>query len=272
MANMYENDQLKPIVKRTAKLLAEMLNKKHGQEEDGRKRVAFRDGILMTKITMDMSPSSQPTAAMNTLVLCAALSAISVIAHSPNQQPNLQSWMNNLNHLDASVLAQQITRSNIEAGQFLLPSLPRTTRDANDYAVKSCCDVEYLKFEHIQKYMDDCEDSRTQSKGIFTCVGLAAGVSDAEGKITDLDKFGEMMAKMYEDYVLMRTVKVFAVEFGKIANKYHGQEVDGQKRIGLYMAFILTTSTVDMSCVESMRIKSDYCDRVREQYKKQQGH
>ncbi|KAJ9589528.1 hypothetical protein L9F63_017277 [Diploptera punctata] len=193
---------------------------------------------------------------MNTLVVCLALAAVSVVALSPNHQPDLKSRLTNLNYLDANVLGPQITKSNIEDGQFLLAPFVRTTREAENHIMDSCCDVERLKLDHMKEYIKECKGSRTENQRIFICIGEEAGVCDAEGKIIDLEKFAEMMAKMYENEELKPNVKETAMKMARYSNSHHGQVIDGHKQIAIYQAFYLTKTAVDLDCPKEMRINS----------------
>ncbi|KAJ9589530.1 hypothetical protein L9F63_017279, partial [Diploptera punctata] len=194
------------------------------------------------------------------------LSAVSVIALSPNQQPDLQSWMKNLNKFEGSVLAQQITKSTIEAGQFLLPSLTRRTRDTGNHFHDSCCDVEHLKFDHIQEYIDQCRDLGDEdSEATLICVGEAAGICDSEGKITDIEKFGDMVANMYENNRLVPQVKKIATQIAEHLNEKHGDEEQGHKIVAFRDAFLVIKLSIDLKCPETLKISSDYCTELHKQ-------
>ncbi|KAJ9582210.1 hypothetical protein L9F63_003449, partial [Diploptera punctata] len=177
---------------------------------------------------------------MNTLVFCVALAAVSASALSPNRQV-LDSWMSKVKDLEASIATEGAYLN------FVPVSRVARNADMKDFLTKSCCGSEELKFDHVQEYVDQCKDKDGEKAACMKCVGEAAGVADAEGKITDADKFTNTVSEMYSDDELKAKVKEVSAKCIEKANGEHGTEgKNGHNKIAILDAFMCFKMEVDM--------------------------
>ncbi|KAJ9589527.1 hypothetical protein L9F63_017276, partial [Diploptera punctata] len=137
----------------------------------------------------------------------------------------------------------------------------------------SCCGNEDLKLDHIQTYVDQCKEKASEHKSeSIKCVGETAGVSDADGKITDAAKYTELVAEMYTDDDLKAKVKEVAPTCIEKANTNNGKEdKKGHKKMAVFGGFMCIKREVEKNCPEAKMVKNDMCQKMREHIGKKGG-